>query len=215
MPQEPEKTNFIIDQSLKLFEPATLRRLFANLPPHSFNDNACRKAAVYAILDHSKRLLIIQKPCYNKGYPWSGQLAFPGGHVDTGDAGLLETAFREVREEVGIAPEQLSTVGTLGRFPTVHNVSIEAFLGFTAENVRLQPQTGEVERILWVGLTELMQTHLDNRYFERGVTVADLLYPVENLNIWGATARIIQFLLNAALKSQNLYDRKVFGKSRA
>lgn len=213
--QEPANTNFSIGQSLKLFEPAPLKQLFENLRPHGFNDYACRKAAVYAVLDNKKRLLIIQKPCYNNNYPWSGQLAFPGGHVETGDAGFLEAAFREVREEVGIAPEQLSTIGTLGRFPTVHNVSIEAFLGFVDESARLQPQTGEVERIIWVGLQELMHTHLHNRYFDREVAVADLLYPVENLNIWGATARIIQFLLNAALKNQSLYARKVFAKSRA
>lgn len=213
--QESANTKLSIGQSLKLFEPARLRRVFEDLHPHSFNDVAYRKSAVYVVLDSQKRLLIIQKPCYNNSYPWSGQLAFPGGHVETGDIGFLEAACREVREEVGIAPEQLSTIGSLGCFPTVHNVSIEAFLGFVDENVRLQPQADEVERIIWVGLLELMQTHLHNRYFDREVTVADLVYPVEDLNIWGATARIIQFLLNTALKNQNLYARKVFAKSRA
>lgn len=215
MLQEPKNTDLIIDQSLKLFEPASLKQLFENLRPHNFDDKTYRKAAVYAILDSSKRVLIIQKPCYNNGYPWSGQLAFPGGHVETGDAGFLEAACREVREEVGIMSEQLSTVGTLGRFPTVHNVSIEAFLGFVDENVQPRPQAGEVERIIWARLTELMHTHLHNRYFDHEVAVQELLYPVENLVIWGATARIIQFLLNAALKTQNLYPQKFFAKSRA
>lgn len=205
MPEKTENADLVIGAALNLFEPETLTRLVENLPPHHFNDSACRKAAVYAILDDRKRILVIQKPCYNDGYPWGGQLAFPGGHVETGDAGFLEAAFREVFEEVGITPAQLRTAGTLGRFPTVHNVSIEAFLGFADKNVKPRPQAGEVERIIWVNLAELMRTHLHNHYFDRPVTVDDLLYPVENMTIWGATARIIQFFLNAVLNNRNLY----------
>lgn len=205
MPVKPENTASIIDRSLSLFKPYTLKHLVENIQPHRFNDSLCRKAAVYAILDYSgKQILVIQKPCYNDGYPWAGQLAFPGGHVEAGDAGFLDAALREVQEEVGILPEQLNTIGTLGRFPTVHNVSIEAFVGFAAEGVQPRPQAGEVDRIIWVNLAELMCAHLHNDYFDRQVSVEDLLYPVDNQTIWGATARIIQFLLNAAISDQNL-----------
>lgn len=40
--------------------------------------------------------------------PASGQVALPGGRRETGDATLLDTALRELREEVGLHPADLS-----------------------------------------------------------------------------------------------------------
>jgi 8-oxo-dGTP pyrophosphatase MutT (NUDIX family) len=34
--------------------------------------------------------------------PWSGQMAFPGGRSEPDDKGLLTTALRETREEIGV-----------------------------------------------------------------------------------------------------------------
>lgn len=204
MLEKQDCSDVIITQSLGMFQPGPLTALLGCLEPHRFNDQTCRKAAVYAILDQNARLLVIQKPYYNDGYPWGGQIAFPGGHVETGDASFLDAALREVFEEVGIAQRQLHTIGTLGRFPTAQPVSIEAFIGFADKDVKPLPQAGEVDRIMWAELADLLQTHLLNRYSTGQITVSDLLYPVNNAVIWGATARIIQFLLNAVINNRNL-----------
>lgn len=187
----------VIDKSLRLITPAGLTGLLAGLTPHCCNDDACRKAAVYIVLDDKARMLVIQKPCYNDGYPWSGQIAFPGGLVEKTDRGFLDAALREVFEEVGITRERLSTIGSLGRFPTIGNVSIEAFLGFIAPPVELCVQTSEVARAMWVETAGLLETHLLNGYTRNQVSIEDLAYPADNATIWGATARIIQFFLNA------------------
>ena len=64
-----------------------------------------RKAAVALIFragaDGSPELLFIKRAEY-AGDPWSGQIAFPGGREESGDASLQETATRETREETGI-----------------------------------------------------------------------------------------------------------------
>lgn len=201
---EVKDTAEIVAQSLRLLHPAPLSVLLENQAPHAFDDSGYSKAAVYAILDANARVLVIQKPCYNDGYPWGGQIAFPGGRVEKGDKSFLETAFREVFEEVGINRQKLRTAGTLGRFPTIRQVSIEAFVGFAENGVQTKAQIGEVAQILWADMRSLMQTHLMQSYHNRKVAVGDLVYPVEGLNIWGATALIIQFFLNTLINNRNL-----------
>lgn len=45
----------------------------------------------------------------------AGQAAFPGGAADPGDAGPVETALREAREETGLDPGRLLPLATLER----------------------------------------------------------------------------------------------------
>ena len=62
-------------------------------------------AAVAIIMKSSEStssLLLIRRT-ERRGDPWSGQIAFPGGHRAPGDRSFLETAMREASEEVGIS----------------------------------------------------------------------------------------------------------------
>jgi len=47
-------------------------------------------------------------------YP--GELVFPGGRVDRGDLGPVDTALREAREEIGLDPASVHIIGTLPPF---------------------------------------------------------------------------------------------------
>ena len=49
-----------------------------------------------------------------EGDPWSGHMAFPGGHIEAGES-PLEAAIRETEEEVGLALARHSTL--LGPLP--------------------------------------------------------------------------------------------------
>jgi len=72
--------------------------------PHVVQRDEARRAAVAMILapgGGELNVLLIRR-AEHEGDPWSGHMAFPGGHRDRDDATLVDTAIRETREEVGI-----------------------------------------------------------------------------------------------------------------
>jgi len=127
-----------------------------------------------------------------------GQVAFPGGRVDAGDATLLDAALREAREEVAIEP---ATVDVLGAFPTMStmatNIVVAPFAGVIPGDSRLRRDPNEVAEIFDVPLAALS----DPRYrgeFEwqregRASKSPAILYGGQT--IWGLTLRITLFML--------------------
>src|SRR5438105_6871550 len=66
------------------------------------------------------------------GDTWSGQIAFPGGRRDPGDADLLATAIRETMEEVGVDLSSAERLGVLDdlypRTPVLPPVVVRPFV---------------------------------------------------------------------------------------
>ena len=61
--------------------------------------------------DDGISVLLTQRTEHLKDHP--GQISFPGGRVEEIDNGPLNTALREVHEEIGIAPEFVAVAGYL------------------------------------------------------------------------------------------------------
>jgi 8-oxo-dGTP pyrophosphatase MutT (NUDIX family) len=139
-----------------------------------------------------------------------GQVAFPGGRPEPGDASLRDTALREAQEELGIDPAAVRIVGELPLVETLtSNYAISAFVGHLGPRPVLRPQPAEVDAILEVPIDALRQAHLPVEEEWEFPLVADRtptsvlyrrlvrLYPWDEDKIWGATARMLETLLSA------------------
>ncbi|MEM2144019.1 MAG: CoA pyrophosphatase [Candidatus Jordarchaeaceae archaeon] len=129
-----------------------------------------------------------------------GQISFPGGGFDEDDVNLLNTAFREISEELGLTREDVEVLGELDDTVTfTSRYIITPFVGFLKHppNGKLKINKYEIEKIIEVPLSAL----LDERNFREelheyyGKKVPIYFYDYNGYVIWGATAMILkQFL---------------------
>jgi 8-oxo-dGTP pyrophosphatase MutT (NUDIX family) len=128
----------------------------------------------------------------------AGEISFPGGRQDDGDADLAATALREAQEEIALDPAAVELAGALPPTSTfVTNYRVQPFVGRVADPVELglQPNPSEVETVLTFSLELLRSGYEMRRLVRRGVPIRTPTYEVEGQLIWGATARILGDLL--------------------
>jgi 8-oxo-dGTP pyrophosphatase MutT (NUDIX family) len=126
----------------------------------------------------------------------AGEISFPGGRQDSPDEDLRSTALREADEEIGLPPDAVELVGALppqGTFVTSYK--IHPFVGVIEPGLAWTPQPTEVEEVLELSLADLVSGFEMKRLIRRGVPIRTPAYTVDGNLIWGATARIVQNLL--------------------
>jgi 8-oxo-dGTP pyrophosphatase MutT (NUDIX family) len=126
----------------------------------------------------------------------AGEISFPGGRQDHPAEDLRETALREAHEEIGLDPADVELMGALppvGTFVTGYRIF--PFVGRIQEQHVWTPQESEVARVLEFSLMDLARGHAMKRLFRKGVPIKTPTYTVEGHLVWGATARIVQSLL--------------------
>ena len=148
------------------------------------------------------KLLFIQK-ADTKGYPWANQMAFPGGHKDEADQTTKQTALRELEEEMGIVPGNVEVMGSIGHFQTLNAKEIEAWTGIWNLKDTIDFDGNEISRVFKIPLEYLIDVHKKNNYHIQEPDFMRLIYPYEDVQIWGATAKILCHLINLILKTKN------------
>lgn len=125
-----------------------------------------------------------------------GEISFPGGRQDAGDADLRATALRETEEEVGLPGTHIRVAGALPPTPTiVTNYAIYPFVGAIEPGFEWIPAASEVAEVLELRLCDVLAGHGRRRLVRRGVPFRTETYEVGETLIWGATARIVGDLL--------------------
>ena len=125
-----------------------------------------------------------------------GEISFPGGRRDHPGESLLETALREANEEIGLDPAAVEIVGALPPIGTfVTSFKVHPFVGLIEPGMSFVPSPVEVEAVLAFTLEELRDGHEMRRLVRRGVPIRTPTYTVGGHLVWGATARILEELL--------------------
>lgn len=126
----------------------------------------------------------------------AGEISFPGGRRDPGDADLAETALREAEEEIGLSRQEVNLLWELPLTSTyVTNYLIHPFVGLIPAGLAWQLSANEVEEVLELALPALRSARTRTRLTRRGITFETDAFIVGEHLIWGATARILENLL--------------------
>jgi 8-oxo-dGTP pyrophosphatase MutT (NUDIX family) len=126
----------------------------------------------------------------------AGEISFPGGRQDFPDEDLRVTALRECEEEIGLAREDVELLGALppvGTFVTGYRIF--PFVGRIEPGHRWTPEPREVDEVMELSLRALVEGFEMQRLLRKGVPIKTPTYTVGRHFVWGATARIVQQLL--------------------
>jgi 8-oxo-dGTP pyrophosphatase MutT (NUDIX family) len=149
---------------------------------------------VYRAQDGHVHIVMILR---NPGGVHGGQIAFPGGKHDPQDETMLDTALREVREELGLSVakddvlaelpvEQTRTTGSRV-FPYLARITVPE---------RWQIAEREIAEIIDVKLVDLTRPDAHDKMIDRFPTWTKAeqvsFYQVGPHRLWGLSYRILQ-----------------------
>jgi len=126
----------------------------------------------------------------------AGQMSFPGGVAEPGDASLLATAVRETTEETGIHADFIQPVGKLGDLFTISGYRLHVFVGWLQPGFALQPDPNEVEAVYAADVDTALDAR-NHHWRSRNTPAGTIQMPemtLEQQRVWGITAVIIWHL---------------------
>lgn len=124
----------------------------------------------------------------------AGQIAFPGGKVEPGDASPVETAQREAEEEIGLKRDLTEPLGFLDPYLTGTGFRVIPVVALVHPPFELTLDPSEVAAAFEVPLDFLMNAENHQRHSRhyRGQERHYHAMPYQDYYIWGATAGILK-----------------------
>ena len=167
-----------------------------------------RLAAVLALVIETPEpaLLFTERSAELHRHP--GEVSFPGGLQEPGDADLRATALRETQEEIGLEP---GVPDVLGALPAVHTVVssivVSPFVAAVGSLPALTQSEDEIARILTVPIP-IVAAAEERRELDLGGgrRWTGWTYRVAGTTIWGATGAMLHDLIEL-LRTETAWTR--------
>ena len=181
-------------------------RLALHRPTRFSPEQNTLQAAVAIVLrerpDDTDILLI--KRAVVEGDPWSGDMAFPGGHREPEDIDLAAAALRETEEEIGLAVDRKNMIGELSQQrPSRRGGAFDMLVAPYVFFVDGEPSfdlSDEVDAVVWSPLAPMRvgRSHAREDRLIAGVPTPFNGYRVTGGHfVWGLTYRMIETLFEA------------------
>jgi 8-oxo-dGTP pyrophosphatase MutT (NUDIX family) len=155
-----------------------------------------RAAVLVPVVERPEGLtvLLTQRASHLKHHP--GQISFPGGRIESGDAGPWEAALRETEEEIALPREHVTLAGYLGDHAVISGYVVTPVVGFVRPGFTLRLDVTEVEDVFEVPLAFVLDPshHVPRERHLGGFTYTGYDIPFQGRNIWGATAVMLRSL---------------------
>jgi 8-oxo-dGTP pyrophosphatase MutT (NUDIX family) len=150
-------------------------------------------AVLVPVIAHPGDLTVLftQRTTHLKSH--AGQVSFPGGRAEPGDASAEFTALREAGEEIGLAAERVEVLARLPDYRTRTGFRVTPVVGLVTPPLELAPDPREVESVFEVPLAFLLDPRNRQRRTRRfqGQEVGYYVFEYQERVIWGATAGML------------------------
>jgi 8-oxo-dGTP pyrophosphatase MutT (NUDIX family) len=155
-------------------------------------------AVLIPLIEHDTgfTILFTQRTAELKSH--AGQISFPGGRCEPGDADVVAAALRETHEEIGLTPDKVEVLGRLVPYNTITGFQVTPIVGAIRPPLEVRPDPTEVAEIFEVPLAFFLDP-VNHQRHSREFAGAQRHYhamPYGERYIWGATAGMLL----------NLYD---------
>jgi len=140
------------------------------------------------------QLLLTQRSADLPDHP--GQISFPGGRVEPGDADHVAAALRETAEEIGLPSSRVQVLGQLSPYETVTGYRVLPIVGWIDPPFDLVPDRLEVADVFEVPLDFILDTANHQRHHRMLGDIRRDYWAIPWLHryIWGATAAMLLIL---------------------
>lgn len=174
-----------------------IRQILAGYQRNEITDDGFTPAAVLIpLFMKDERLHLLMQRRTEKVDHHKGQIAFPGGRTDPEDSDAVATALREAQEEMGLEPEDVQVLGLIDDIVTVTRFLVTPVVGRIPDSYHFEQNRDEVEEILRVPWELFTRPPTSKRPVEHaGLRYEVEYFPFDGYQIWGATARITQHLV--------------------
>jgi 8-oxo-dGTP pyrophosphatase MutT (NUDIX family) len=184
---------------MELPAPQIIQQALKHRTKESVTDTSLMPAAVLVLLypKDGEYCVLLNKRSEQVEHH-KGEVSFPGGARDPQDQDFLATALREVQEEMGIHPADVTLLGQLDDVVTRSRFGVRVFAGTIPHPYPFRPSSEEIAEVLEVPIPWL-RSPACLRHEVRwtgGQAIPAVSYAYKHHLIFGATAKILQQFLS-------------------